>query len=148
MPKTKVNFTFDKDIFPKEYNKSVFKKTVKTLINYVLFAEKCKMDFLNLYFCDDKNITAYNKKYLKHNYETDIITFKYDEEDYVESDLLISIESVQKNSFAFKTSFLNELFRVIIHGILHLSGLNDMTKSQKLKMREKENFYLKSIGIL
>ncbi|MCX6158345.1 MAG: rRNA maturation RNase YbeY [Ignavibacteriota bacterium] len=147
MAKTKVNFTFDKDLFPKEYNKTVFKKTVKTLADYVLFAEKCKMDVINILFCNDKTITEYNKKYLKHNYETDIITFKYNEEDCVESDIIISMESVQRNSFTFKSTFLNELFRVVIHGILHLGGMEDSTKSQKLNMRKKENFYLKSIGI-
>lgn len=147
MTKTKVNFTFDKGLFPKEYNKTVFKTTVKTLANYVLFAEKCKMDVINILFCDDKTITDYNKKYLKHNYETDIITFKYNEEDCIESDIIISMESVKRNSITFKSSFLNELFRVIIHGILHLGGMEDSTKSQKLNMRKKENFYLKSIGI-
>ncbi len=147
MTKTKVNFTFDKGLFPKEYNKTVFKTAVKTLANYVLFAEKCKMDVINILFCDDKSITDYNKKYLKHNYETDIITFKYNEEDCVESDIIISMESVKRNSITFKSTFLNELFRVIIHGILHLGGMEDSTKSQKLNMRKKENFYLKSIGI-
>lgn len=147
MTKTKVNFTFDKGLFPKEYNKTVFKTTVKTLANYVLFAEKSKIDVINILFCDDKSIIVYNKKYLKHNYETDIITFKYNEEDCAESDIIISMESVKRNSITFKSTFLNELFRVIIHGILHLSGMEDSTKSQKLNMRKKENFYLKSIGI-
>ena len=147
MRKTKVNFTFNKDLFPKEYNKVVFKKTVNTLANYVLFSEKCDIDVVNILFCDDKTITEYNKKYLKHNYETDIITFKYDEKDYLESDIIISMESVKRNSFTFKSTYLNELFRVIIHGILHLSGMDDKTKPQKLSMRKKENFYLKSIGL-
>ena len=147
MTKTKVNFTFDKDLFPKEYNKIVFKKTVKTLANYVLFAEKCKIDVINILFCNDKTILEYNRKYLKHNYETDIITFKYNEEDFVESDIIISMESVKRNSFTFKSTYLNELFRVIIHGVLHLSGMDDTERPQKLEMRKKENFYLKSIGI-
>lgn len=147
MRKTKVNFTFNKDLFPKEYNKVVFKKTVNTLANYVLFSEKCDIDVINILFCDDKTITEYNKKYLKHNYETDIITFKYDEQEYLESDIIISMESVKRNSFTFKSTYLNELFRVIIHGILHLSGMGDKTKPQKLSMRKKENFYLKSIGL-
>ena len=147
MRKTKVNFTFNKDLFPKEYNKVVFKRTVKTLADYVLFAEKCDIDVINILFCDDKTIVEYNKKYLKHNYETDIITFKYNEEDCVESDIIVSMESVKRNSIMFKTTYLNELFRVIIHGILHLSGMNDKTKPQRLNMRKKENFYLKSIGI-
>ena len=147
MRKTKVNFTFDKDLFPKEYNKVVFKSTVKTLVNYVLYAEKCEIDVINLLFCDDKTITDYNKKYLKHNYETDIITFKYTEDEITESDIIISMESVKKNSILFKATYLNELFRVIIHGLLHLSGMEDTTKPQKLNMRKKENFYLKSIGI-
>jgi probable rRNA maturation factor len=146
--KTKVNFTFNKDLFPKEYNKVVFKRTVKTLANYVLFSEKCSIDTINILFCDDKTILEYNKKYLKHNYETDIITFRYNEEEFVESDIIISLESVRKNSVTFKSTYLNELFRVVIHGLLHLSGMEDLTKSQKISMRKKENFYLKSIGLV
>ncbi len=147
MTKTKVNFTFGKGLFPKEYNKIVFKSTVKTLVNYVLFAEKCGINVINILFCDDKTILEYNIKYLKHNYETDILTFKYDDAENVESDIIISMESVKRNSFAFKSTYLNELFRVLIHGILHLSGMQDSNRAQKLNMRKKENFYLKSIGI-
>ncbi len=147
MSKTKVNFTFDNVTLPEIISKVLLKKTLKTLIDYVLFSEKCKIDIINLYFCDDKVISQYNKKYLKHNYETDIITFKYNEDNIVESDILVSVESVYRNSFVFKSIFLSELLRVIIHGLLHLNGLDDKTKQQKIYMRKKENFYLKSIGI-
>ena len=147
MKKTKVNFTINKDLLPAEYKLTDVKKTVRSLTNYVLISERENINEVNFLFCDDSTITDYNKKYLKHNYETDIITFKYRDETTVESDIIISLESIQRNSLAFKCSYLSELLRVVIHGMLHLCGFQDKTKSQKLKMRKKENYYLKLIGL-
>lgn len=147
MKKTKVNFTFNKDLLPDEYKLSDIKKTISSLTNYVLISERETLNEVNFLFCDDAAITQYNKKYLKHNFETDIITFKYKDVNTIESDIIISLESVKRNSLAYKCSYLSELLRVVIHGMLHLCGFQDKTKSQKIKMRKKENYYLKLIGL-
>lgn len=147
MKKAKVNFTFNKDLLPDEYKLSDIKKTISSLTNFVLISERETLNEVNFLFCDDESITEYNKKYLKHHYETDIITFKYKDSNTVESDIIISLESVKRNSLTYKCSYLSELLRVVIHGMLHLCGFQDKTKSQRMKMRKKENYYLKLIGL-
>lgn len=147
MKKTKVNFTFKKDLLPREYKLSDIKRTISSLCNFVILSERENLDVVNFLFCDDEVITGYNKKYLKHSFETDIITFKYKESDSVESDIIISLESIKRNSFAYKCSYLSELLRVVIHGMLHLCEYDDKTKSQRTIMRKKENHYLKLIGL-
>jgi len=89
-------------------------------------------------FCDDKKILEINRQYLKHDYFTDIITFDYSEKDTISGDIFISLDTVKTNSEKFNTLFINELYRVIIHGILHLCGQNDKTPEEKKNMREKE----------
>ena len=90
----------------------------------------------------------YNKKYLSHNYETDILTFYYENDvNSIDSDILISTDTVKRNSFKYDTGFEKELLRVVIHGILHLCGYNDETITQKNVMKKKENFYLKKFVI-
>lgn len=96
-------------------------------------------------FCSDSEIREINKEHLGHDYETDIITFRYDEESFTESDIIISVETVTRNSIRYKNSFIGETYRVIIHGILHLCGFEDDTRVKKQKMRIKENFYLNKL---
>lgn len=119
---------------------------VKSLLEKILKEEKTNIASLNVILCDDELIKKYNKEYLKHDYETDIITF-YDtnKSGATEGELLISIETVKYNSKRFRTEFYDELMRVIIHGILHLCNYDDSTAKQKKIMVKKENYYLKYI---
>lgn len=148
MKRTKVNFSIQFNLFPEEVKTKDLKASIKSIINFVLFSERKLIDVVNILFCDDQTIKVYNKKYLKHNYETDIITFRYDDPEMVESDIIISLETVKRNSLVYKSSYLIELFRVIIHGVLHLCDMNDNTKISKSIMRKKENNYLKIIGLI
>jgi len=121
-----------------------FRKNVRCLINQIAKREKKEFSFVNVVFCNDKYIIDYNKKYLGHDYETDIITFHdKDENDLIEGELLISVETVKSNSSKFKTTYEEEIYRVIAHGILHLCGYDDKTNSEKTKIRKKENYYIK-----
>ena len=86
-----------------------------------------------------------NKNYLNHDYYTDIITFNYVEENLISGDLFISVERVRENAGKFDVTFQQELYRVILHGILHLVGYDDKTFEDQTLMREKENFYLEKI---
>ena len=123
--------------------KREFRKKLGKLIDNVLKNENCNVSSLNLIFCSDEYIKEYNKKYLGHDYETDIITFHdKDEEGRTEGELLISVDTVKSNSKKYKTSFKDELNRVVIHGVLHLCGYNDKTPSQKRAIRKKENYFL------
>lgn len=94
-------------------------------------------------FVDDFKIKKLNRKFLKHNYFTDILTFPYNaDKNGVEGELVISLDSVKKNAVFYCVPFNRELKRVIIHGCLHLAGYDDRTKSQKELIRRMENSYM------
>ena len=97
-------------------------------------------------FCDDEKILEVNQQYLNHDFYTDIITFDYSEENMISGDIIISLQTVESNSQMYNTTFLEELHRVIIHGILHLSGLNDSTEEEEKVMRDAENSALKTLS--
>ena len=93
-----------------------------------------------LYNSDD--FLKINFKYLNHNNMTDVITFDYTIENKISGDIFINIDCIALNSKKYKNEFENELYRVIIHGVLHLLNYNDKTKKEKEEMRKKEDFYL------
>jgi len=90
-------------------------------------------------FCDDEHILQVNREYLGHDYYTDIITFDYCEGDVLHGDLVISLDTVGSNAQLFGKSYDEELHRVIIHGILHLCGLNDKGPGEREQMEAAEN---------
>ncbi len=97
---------------------------------------------ITLIFCSDNYILDINQRFLSHDYFTDIITFDYCEGDKLSGDLFISVDSVRENSIEYKTEFIDELNRVIVHGLLHLIGYDDHTEEDIKFMRSKENYYL------
>ena len=90
-------------------------------------------------FCDDEEILRVNREYLQHDYYTDIITFDYSEGDTIAGDLFISLDTVRTNAALFDTTYDEELRRVIIHGILHLCGINDKGPGEREQMEAAEN---------
>ncbi len=141
-----INYIYKKAGSERKNQNKEFKKIISDLISFLGRNEKAEFGSINLVFCNDKIIREYNLKYLRHDYETDIITFyDRDEEDQTEAELLISVETVRSNSVRFNTTYERELYRVIIHGILHLCGYKDKTKKQKEIMKKKENYYLNLI---
>lgn len=98
---------------------------------------------INYIFCSDSYLLNKNKEYLSHDFYTDIITFdlrenKNNKNNFIEADIFISIDRVRENATEFNEHFEKELLRVMIHGILHLTGFKDQTKLQKAKMRNEE----------
>lgn len=119
------------------------KEKIQKWILRVARAEKHKVRELNFIFCPDKYLLTLNKKFLKHHYYTDIISFNYSEKkNEIDGEIFISLPQVKRNAKKYKTDFSNEIHRVIIHGVLHLCGYDDKTEKEKNKMREKENQYL------
>ncbi len=102
-----------------------------------------KVGDINIIFCSDNYILSINQQYLKHNYYTDVITFDYSDNCVLSGDIFISTDTVMANAHEYKTDFTEELYRVIIHGVLHLYGFKDSTTSQKKIMREMEDFALR-----
>lgn len=90
-------------------------------------------------FVDDEHILDVNNQYLGHDYYTDIITFDYCEGDVLNGDLVISLDTVRSNAELFGKSYEEELHRVIIHGVLHLCGLNDKGPGERELMEDAEN---------
>ena len=86
-----------------------------------------------------ETILEVNNEYLGHDYYTDVITFDYDEDDVVNGDIVISLDTVRTNAELFDKAYEDELYRVIIHGILHLCGLNDKGPGEREIMEKAEN---------
>lgn len=90
-------------------------------------------------FVNDEKILEVNKQYLQHDYYTDIITFDYTESDAISGDLFISLDTVRTNAELIGATYEQELNRVIIHGILHLCGINDKGPGEREIMEQAEN---------
>ena len=112
-------------------------------INQLINGETKEAGDISVIFCSDEYLLEMNKEHLNHNYYTDIITFNYVEKKVISGDLFISADRVRENANKFNVTFHQELYRVILHGVLHLVGYNDKTDDEKKVMREKENYYLK-----
>lgn len=98
-----------------------------------------KVGEIGYLFVDDEKILEVNREYLGHDYYTDVITFDYDEDDTVSGDIVISLDTVRSNAELFGKSYEDELYRVIIHGILHLCGINDKGPGEREIMEAAEN---------
>lgn len=98
-----------------------------------------KVGDVNYIFCNDERILEVNREYLQHDYYTDIITFDYTEGNTISGDLFISLDTVKTNSEQFCTEYDEELHRTIIHGILHLCGINDKGPGEREIMEAAEN---------
>jgi len=120
-------------------------KTIKKYLKLLITSELKEFGEITLVFCSDSYLLDINKKYLNHNYFTDIITFNYVNENIISGDLFISIDRIRENANEYGITVVNELYRVIFHGVLHLIGYNDKTDDEKKIMREKEDYYLKKV---
>ena len=105
-----------------------------------------KVGDIGYMFVNDEKILEVNREYLGHDYYTDIITFDYDEDDVINGDLVISLDTVRTNAEKFGKTYDEELHRVIIHGILHLCGINDKGPGEREIMEAAENKALAMLG--
>jgi len=119
------------------------KAKVRTWVTDTVIAEGYRLKELNYIFCSDEYLLQINQQYLNHDTLTDIVTFDNSEiPGNITGDIFISIERIRENASKFNVSERDELHRVIIHGALHLLGYTDKSKADKVKMTEKEDFYL------
>jgi rRNA maturation RNase YbeY len=119
------------------------KRVLKSWIIGICLEEKKVIGNVNFIFTSKEKILEINKQFLNHDYFTDIITFNSNFENTLGGDIFISIDTVKENAAIFGSNFIDELYRVMIHGILHLLGYDDKTGEQKMLMRERENISLK-----
>lgn len=100
---------------------------------------------INYIFCNDEYLHKINVEFLQHDTLTDIISFDYTLGKEISGDIFISVERVEENAKEFKVSFIEELQRVLIHGVLHYMGYKDKTENEKKQMRSKENDCLSNL---
>lgn len=131
-----INFYFDEVQKPKEFKTRRFKVWLSSIEKYY----QTKIDDLSYIFVNDEQLLAINQQYLAHDTYTDIITFDLSEiEKHINGEIYISLDRILDNAQKFNVPILDELLRVIAHGLLHLIGFDDKTKTKKSKMTEQEN---------
>jgi rRNA maturation RNase YbeY len=112
---------------------------VRLWISNIIESEGYKVGELHYYFCGDETLLGINRERLGHDFYTDIVTFPLgDCEKFISSEFCISLDRVAENCLNFGRSFESELLRVVIHGVLHLTGYDDLTDSDRQQMRDKE----------
>lgn len=114
-------------------------KQIEEWIRAVAQSHHCDVGNINYLFCDDEYILEANRTYIGHDYFTDVITFDYSNARRIAGDILISLDTVRSNSELFGVAYANELMRVIIHGVLHLCGIDDKGPGQREIMEMNED---------
>jgi probable rRNA maturation factor len=118
------------------------KRKVTDFVREISKAEDFLYGEINFIFCNDYYLLQINKQFLKHDFYTDIITFDYTKDKKISGDIYLSFERMEENANIFRNSIMDEILRVMIHGILHLIGYKDNTKIEKKLMKEMEDVYL------
>lgn len=119
---------------------SISKRAVHSLISFLKSEFNLSISSLSISFISSSELKRLNKKYLKHNYETDIITFNYSRlKNTLDGEILISVNDAFNNAKKYKVTYSKELSLLVIHGLLHLLGFDDKEKKSKIKMRLMEN---------
>jgi len=121
-------------------NPSIDKRQVHKLIASLKKEFELSISFLSISFINSMELREINKKYLKHDYETDVITFNYSEKQSdIDGEILISFEEAENNAKKFNVNYGTELLRLVIHGILHLLQFDDKDEKSKKIMKQTEN---------
>lgn len=120
---------------------------IKKWIVSELKIENLEVGNINYVFCSDEFLLEMNREHLGHDYYTDIITFDYREGNIVSGEMYISVDRIKENSVLLGTGE-SEIYRVIIHGILHLCGLEDDTEDESLAMRQREDEALRRLELI
>ncbi|MDA9333141.1 rRNA maturation RNase YbeY [Saprospiraceae bacterium] len=119
---------------------------IRLWLTNLAIEEKCGIEKIQYIFCTDEYLLGINKQYLEHDYYTDIITFPINNsKTAIKSDIYISVDRVIENAKSYGVSTIQEFYRVIAHGLLHLCGYDDATDDEKRIMRERENYYLDKV---
>lgn len=135
------------------------KRIISSWINSVILSKYKQLGSINIIFTSDSELLKMNNLYLSHNYKTDVLTFDtssygddFDEpvdvssNDCISGDIFISVDTVKYNAKYYEQNVTSEMYRVIIHGVLHLLGYNDHSDNEKIAMTEQENLALSKLS--
>jgi rRNA maturation RNase YbeY len=128
--------------YQRSHRRFIYSKQTKQLINQIIRKENHSLGEISVIFTNNPGILEINTTFLKHQYYTDVISFNYSRKNIVSGDIYISLEQVTENAKIYNNTAIGELFRVIIHGILHLLGFVDQREEDRQIMRLKEDQYL------
>lgn len=141
--------------FVNKTRRKIIKNSIQPILTKILKKHKITYGSIGIVFMDNEEIKAMNLKLLNHDYPTDVISIRYDQDDdyiprprtvekskYIEAEIFIGVEVAQENAKIYKVSLTNEILRLCIHGTLHLVGFSDATPEDKEKMTQYEDYYL------
>jgi probable rRNA maturation factor len=112
------------------------------LASQIFKQEDCSAEKITLVLTDDNFLLDLNRRFLHHDYKTDVISFNLGERGIIDGEIYVSVDRARVQAKRYKVTTEAEVLRLIIHGILHLTGWDDETRSQKLRMRRRENEYI------
>ena len=118
---------------------------VRQIVEKILSMEKINEALVNVILVDDKYITKLNKKYMNKDNTTDVISFVLEKnraKKNLEGEVYANLEQIKRQAYQYKTKVMEEFFRIVIHGVLHLVGYDDQSVTNKKSMTEKEDYYL------
>ena len=116
---------------------------VISVISSVLDGEDKDYTSVSVLLVSDDEIKEVNKKYLGHDYATDVVTFPlHEDSEPIEGEIYVSLQTTERNSKTYNNSHSSEIIRVVIHGLLHLAGYEDSTSESREEMKKREDFYL------
>jgi probable rRNA maturation factor len=121
---------------------------IKKFLYRVIIEENKLPGDLKFIFTGDRNLIEINRKFLGHDYYTDVITFGENEDNVVNGEIYISLDTVRENADKYKIGTGEEIIRVMLHGILHLCGYNDETEGEKeIMIKRQEELVSKFRGV-
>ena len=122
--------------------KKISLKASVVWLEKVVSNENKKLGEIVIIICKDDYLLEKNIKFLNHDTLTDVISFDYSTDKNISGDIFVSIDRIKENAKTYNVTFLKELDRVMVHGLLHLLGYNDKAEKDAKEMKNKENFYL------